>query len=584
MKSTGLAALLSALLTLIFAASADASIIHRIDVHAALNDDGSMRITQRWHVVASGTESEFYTPQGSLGDMEIRDFTVRDDRSGVFRRDNSDWDVSLSAAEKKGRCGIAKTDKGFELCWGRGDDGPHIYEVAWTFTNAVKAYDDYDGFNIRFVNDRITPIPRDVTVTIEKPGYAFKAGDVDMWAFGFDGTILPLGGKIVVSPESADAWNANSYINVMLRFKKGLFSPASRVKGSFSAVEDRALKSDNKDKFFFETLPNVLYFLFIFVQIALVFIILRKFLKVYKGALFNKQLALFGEPKSKEMKKLKEELLSAPWSREIPFDGDLMLTYFAVMNTYLAASIKKTAPVEAYFLRLINKGCLTVSQEPDSADGVTLAVRDTFAAAEFLAPHERELYEMLKAASGSNNILEEGEFRKWGASNGSAMDNWLESYKKRGTELFLSGGLAINTLSASAGGSGRTLALTDRGRDALLKTVGFRKFLLDFTLIAEKGAAETELWDNYLVFAALFDCTKKVSDEFLKLNPFYGMQSAILKSGSAGLPYVQKTAGSFYRATSTSYRSSSYSSSSGGRSSGGGGGGHSGGGSGGGSR
>ncbi|NLL37889.1 MAG: DUF2207 domain-containing protein [Fretibacterium sp.] len=121
-------------------------------------------------------------------------------------------------------------------------------------------------------------------------------------------------------------------------------------------------------------------------------------------------------------------------------------------------------------------------------------------------------------------------------------------------------------------------ALTPEGERRLMELVGFRRYLQDFTLINERRVVELELWDDYLVFAALYGIAEQVATEFLALYPDFADRSAVLRGGP-GLT-VLRTVDSFVE----SFTKSSYNSSSGGSSFSGGGGGSSGGGSGGGER
>ena len=49
--------------------------------------------------------------------------------------------------------------------------------------------------------------------------------------------------------------------------------------------------------------------------------------------------------------------------------------------------------------------------------------------------------------------------------------------------------------------------------------IGLRKFLKDFTLIEERGSAEVSLWNDYLVFGALYGIADKVAKELSEINP-----------------------------------------------------------------
>ena len=60
---------------------------------------------------------------------------------------------------------------------------------------------------------------------------------------------------------------------------------------------------------------------------------------------------------------------------------------------------------------------------------------------------------------------------------------------------------------------------TESGQAEARKVVGFRKFLEDFTIIGERASQEVALWNDYLVFAALYGIADKVAKELKDINP-----------------------------------------------------------------
>ena len=830
---------LSIIFTVFFVSGALAHTISEIAVNVKINDDGSARIAQTWRADIEGEGTEFYIPQGSLGDMEIKDFSVTGEDGVKFINEGLKWDPKRSASQKKGRCGIVKTDSGFELCWGIGDPGPHTYKVEWTFTNFVKAYKDYDGFNVKLVNDSIKPSPKRVSVVLEKPDYAFKSGDVDMWAFGYKGTIFPVDGKIVAESAAEDEWSSSNYLTVMLRFKKGLFDPSSRVDNSFSSLAERALygthirsgiskvnmvvlltengsarmvqrwnaearsgnsefsillghlggmeikdfsvedertgkfaedghswdksrtmeektgrcgivttdkgtelcwgrgeigshtytikwtqtnvvkafdDSDGLDlslfnseqsfkpsefkavvaksnykfkdsdakvwsfdsgttftqddgKFIVSLTPkadlNAARQAYIRIMmkfnkglfnpsakvpgtfdsvigkeitalkvdrvmdtvlgrllpiLIVLFVLKRSFSKLRgntskssgftrasQSIAYDSSMALFSGY-SQDNKQFKD----APWSREIPFGGDIRLVTFAILNTPHATTIKKTSMAEAYFLRLIHRGVLLPEKRDGKDSETTLTIVDSPGAAGSLNEDEEEFFSMLRDAAGDNGILEKNEFKKWGAKSGNSrrIGEWMASYEPYGSSYFIVNDLAV--LGRDSGSSvssrkmqmyaeqarrmelslvelkshGRLASLTLNGAVSIMNTVGFRKYLLDFTLLNERHAVEVELWNDYLVLAAAFNCAKQVSAELVKLKPdFVSPFTEVIASDMEEISeYTTVFRESFNEYNRYTPDTESYSSSSGGSSYSSGGGGSSGGGSGGGIR
>jgi uncharacterized membrane protein len=83
--------------------------------------------------------------------------------------------------------------------------------------------------------------------------------------------------------------------------------------------------------------------------------------------------------------------------------------------------------------------------------------------------------------------------------------------------------------------------------DTAVQLLGLRKFLLDFSLIAERGIKEMPLWREYLVYATLFGIADKVSENFaevysdyFKMNAIAGTQLSIV-GNNALFSYVDAT-------------------------------------------
>ena len=122
----------------------------------------------------------------------------------------------------------------------------------------------------------------------------------------------------------------------------------------------------------------------------------------------------------------------------------------------------------------------------------------------------------------------------------------------------------------------KPFGLSERGLKLLSNIMGFKKYLLEFSLIGERTVSESIIWQDYLTFAALLGIADKVIEQFGKVYPDVTQYST-----NAQYYYMLS-----HRYTKASYEvaQAARSAGSGGRSSFGGGGGFSGGGSGGGTR
>lgn len=62
-------------------------------------------------------------------------------------------------------------------------------------------------------------------------------------------------------------------------------------------------------------------------------------------------------------------------------------------------------------------------------------------------------------------------------------------------------------------------SLTREGQQELDEVLGLKRFLLDFSLIQERGVKETILWQDYMVYALLLGIADKVALQIRKLYP-----------------------------------------------------------------
>ena len=67
--------------------------------------------------------------------------------------------------------------------------------------------------------------------------------------------------------------------------------------------------------------------------------------------------------------------------------------------------------------------------------------------------------------------------------------------------------------------SSRFDALAAQGKKQLDEILGLKRFLLDFSLIHERGVKETVIWQDYLIYAHLLGIADQVAPQIRKLYP-----------------------------------------------------------------
>jgi len=541
--------------------------VRDLDIEVTLYPTGVALIHERWDVNTGDEITEWYLPRENLGDIEIKSFSVLSD--GQELSDDGEWDVDRSRKQKAGRFGIVHKRNGVELCWGVGEYGDHIYDAFYVMTNTVKSLNDYDMFHMQLVNDELKAPPQHVRVTISPSEQLSKQLDtnwVRTWGFGFNGTVAFLEGGGVVY-ESSEPFGYYSSVIALLRFNKGVFDSPSVQERDFQAVLDRAMEGadfgsdgnyDDED----DTAGGI----------AGLIMMILSWLGIRKG--FRKATGKVSKREKKKLLGIAESEIN--WYREIPMGGDLIAADYALSR--LGEDRKQNALASAEILKMIYMGYLDVQKDASGKIEITFSKGKTGEAP--IDSIASDLWTMMLEASGEDRVLQDKEFSSWSSKNKKRLYNWTEKMTLMGKQIFRGKGWmrAADT------------KFTPEGQLEAQHLVGFRKYLEDFTLTGVRETVEVHLWQDYLVYGALFGIADKVAKQLQDIDPVLfertvGYDYSTFNGALYSLNNLSRAITSANRA----YASSTYSSGGswggyGGHSSFGGGGGFSGGGHGGGGR
>lgn len=534
----------ASLLALCSLVTATAGNIRSINISVDLTTDGSARVCETWDIDADrGTE--WYLVKENLGDICIRDFEVSENGSKYIVEKG--WDSNRSRAQKAGCCGILHKSDGVELCWGIGDYGHHIYNASYTMTNAVKAAEDYDFLHIQFVSPGLSDEPKKVFLNIRIDGKPVSTENCRIWGFGFDGETGFENGSAFAKSNSRLEYNQS--VILLLRFDKGLMQPSGKSGKTFEQTLQTAMKGANFSEE--SDLPDWTYILF--------FIL---------GGLFLFKIGFLADRANKKRIIGTPRLKDIGWWRDTPFGGDLLASNYTLEKLGLTHESSRIAG--AMILRMVQEGQLIVSR---SANGkkVDISFNDN---ADFtmMSDSSRALYQMMKEASGSDLILQDGEFSRWSSRHTKRIDKWVNGLD---TE-------AVSNMQAR-GELSSGLRYLETGREQARRLVGFRKFLKDYTLSSERSTAEAGVWNDYLVFGALFGIADKVAKELADIDP-KKLEQTVYSDPFITLHLINQTVRLSTAITNASAAARAAASGMGGHTSFGGGGGFSGGGFGGGAR
>lgn len=468
-----------------------ASRVPEMELDVTLRPDGSAHITQVW---ATDTDegTEFYLGCRDSGYLTITDFSVSD-QNGPYAYVEG-WDVDASFEEKANRCGILETGEGVELCWGVSEYGENRYTIEYVLHDLVGSYSDADGFNHRFV-DEMSFFPTDVALTIRnEDGTPLTDEICDIWAFGFDGQIQFEDG--VIRAWSEAPLESGAHMTVMVALEKGVLSPRRAVEDSFETVKERALVGsdygDSEDAAWDDeplTAGDVLLFAAIILA-AVLFILLLVAVIITAGRA-----------------KRKRRMEQAGYFRDAPNDGDLNVTYQLGRCSGLC---EEDALLGAYLMRLISQGCLESTDDSIDAEPVRLRLSHGPQSGNV---YDDALYTILEAAAGSDGVLDPNELERYCGQNYIPLSRFMESCERSGKQTLIRSGCLKGAVL------GNDKDLTKKGQQELDEVYGLKHFLLDFSLIHERGVKEAVIWQDYMVYALMLGIADKLEAQIQELYP-----------------------------------------------------------------
>ncbi len=538
---------------------------YSIDVNVTLLDNGDAQVIELWDVEIDDDWSELFIPKTNLGQMSIRNMQVKDLTNEVeYTYTGEDWDVGsgMSTADKRTmkyqKCGIAqRSDGGVELCWGVSGSGRNKYQVSYIMTNVVQKYSDgYDGFHIRFINSALDPAPDHVSVTIDTQDVEeLTKENTKFWAFGLMGTTRLEDGRVIVESDEGGTIN---FCNVMCRFNEDIFYPEVETGTTFrSLVEQAFVGSDynieayddgtsggdasssleDSSSSIFEDLSNDedIGFLFngnggardilmaFFIPAIALFIFIYGIGKALMGSSSNKS-GLLSRIVSNITRKEKKEVL---YSRDIPLDGCLPEAYLALDT--MDELPGKGAIIEAYLLGWMKNGWARVEEKPEKRLGGLLGDKMTpsivFVQGSQEATNgkitgvEEQLWRILHAAAGDDDILQEKELKHYAQNHYERLEDFFENSLNEGMRSAKASGRVEDITEKKFLFTSHKTVLSETGKQKFLELLGFKKFLKEFTIINEREARDVGLWGDYLTYAALFGIADEVAEQFKELVP-----------------------------------------------------------------
>jgi len=500
----------------LFPVAAMANSMESLDFQVLLQLDGSGIVTETRQMTLQ-EDTEIYIVLDNLNGSEVTDFQVSDFGQPLRFQDN--WDIHASREEKAGRYGIVTTSSGYELCWGIGEYGQHLYTVSYTLSGMVRQLQDGQGMNWQFFDGAGNINPGEMTLTIQGPR-PFLPENTRIWGFGFEGEIHLEEGKLV--GKALQPLTESSYVTILMQFSDAPFQPALSQDTTLADQENLAKEGSSYGQDNGQPGPDsgsgespmgfvagVISFLmpFIFGLLAMVGVFKRR------GAIKRANPLQGG----KERRRLNQD----KYYREIPY-GEGPVTDVA----YMLEQVER-GKIEDYFNALLLKWL-----KEGSIDHITEETGFIFKREESVlqlnrgqvAGYELEsrLWNMMQSAAGSDNKLAEREFSKWAKKNYKQIDDLKNDLSLDSRALMVAKGYLVEKdVKVLKFFTSTVVSGTEKGNILLDRLVQFENYLKDFSLLNEREAREVKLWDDLLIWASLYGIAEEVAKQFAKLYPQY---------------------------------------------------------------
>ncbi len=486
------ALMVTILLIMLFAFSASAvNHVESINIDVTLNKDGSADIHQEWTgEFDEGTECYYEFNTGNR--LELKNLKVSKD--GKEYQTIYSWNVNASFLLKFYKCGINTVDRDtVEVCWGISEYGNNTYEIDYTVYNVVGSHPESDGFNFRFINDKMNTGPTDARVTVSLwDGTPITDENCNIWAFGYSGMFEFKDGKAVAYTENA--LRSQNHVTLMMEFPKGIFEPAYISDESFEEVKEEAFSGsdyNSGDQYAYGIIDKIVIVIFVCILILGVL--------GFVGYFLARKL---------KKEKLKKESI---YYRDVPAKDELN-KYYILMHSL--KETEESSIIAARILSLIIAGVIEpidTGEKNIKKKGVSFKINSAINVD--LNEYDRRLYAILKASAGDDGVLEPAEMTKYCNKHHEILRSFLSKCKGDGTK-------ALNTLRASKNGSyTNVFKLTESGINEFQKIYGLKKYLSDFSLIDERTVGDISIWQEYLVYASLFGIADKVAEQLKKVYP-----------------------------------------------------------------
>lgn len=243
---------------------------------------------------------------------------------------------------------------------------------------------------------------------------------------------------------------------------------------------------------FFLANEKVLYIEMIISSIFLFIYYQRIFLGIKRSKLKKDNLL--------NIKKIKNNEVN--YYREIPQQGNLNQIFWLALSYNIIKN--KTNLIGAFIVKWLKEEKITINNKNE-------IILPTLSTQLSTNVEDQVLVNILYEASGENKILEWNELKKWIKRNRKRIKKYFNEIISCYNTMAIENGLIIK--------KGDKIYESKELRTKALQIVGFKKFILEYSLIRDRELQEVKIWEEYLVVAHLLGIAKKVRKNLKKIYP-----------------------------------------------------------------
>ena len=203
-----------------------------------------------------------------------------------------------------------------------------------------------------------------------------------------------------------------------------------------------------------------------------------------------------------------------PYYSEIPFEGDLFYTYS--LSGFYGTNPRGTEDfLEALLLKWIKEGkCIVDSQNLDPRESVILFTETE----DFRRETEKELYIVLKQ-SITNNKTTIGDYQRVVFKNLVKLKPILKQIKLRELNKMKKTEIVAKEAKLNMFERLPEKYYTFEYEEEINKLLGFKKYLIDYSIVGFRGRVDNESLMDYLIFAQLLGIETVMTKELANINP-----------------------------------------------------------------